>query len=82
MQLTFRLLGSFEVLGPDGPLTVGDRLTIDDDAILFRATVGNDVTIEEGAIVVGPAAGLKLRDGLKVPAGKVITSQAQVDALG
>jgi carbonic anhydrase/acetyltransferase-like protein (isoleucine patch superfamily) len=63
-------------------LTVGDRLTIDDDAILFRATVGNDVTIEEGAIVVGPATGLKLRDGLKVPAGTVITSQAQVDALG
>ena len=65
-----------------GPLTVGDRLTIDDDAILFRATVGNDVTIEEGAIVVGPATGLKIKDGLKIPAGAVITSQAQVDALG
>jgi carbonic anhydrase/acetyltransferase-like protein (isoleucine patch superfamily) len=66
-----------------GPLTVGDRLTIDDDAILFRSVVGNDVTIEEGAIVVGPAsAPLQLHDGLKVPAGTVLTSQAQVDALG
>ncbi len=65
-----------------GPLTVGDDLTIADDAILFRATVGNDVTIEQGAIIAGPAAGLKLRDGLKVPAGAVLTTQAQVDALG
>lgn len=66
-----------------GPLTVGDRLTIADDAILFRATVGNDVTIGEGAIVVGPAsAPLVLHDGLKVPAGALLTSQAQVDALG
>ncbi|MDA0141406.1 LbetaH domain-containing protein [Solirubrobacter deserti] len=64
-----------------GPLRVGDRLTIADDAILFRATVGNDVTIEHGAIIAGPATGLTLRDGLRVPAGTVLTSQAQVDAL-
>lgn len=66
-----------------GPLTVGDRLTIEDDAILFRSVVGNDVSIGEGAIIVGPAsAPLRLHDGLKVPRGAVLTSQAQVDALG
>lgn len=65
-----------------GPLTVGDRLTIADDAILFRATVGNDVTISSGAIIAGPATGLKLRDGLTVPAVTVLTNQVQVDALG
>jgi carbonic anhydrase/acetyltransferase-like protein (isoleucine patch superfamily) len=65
-----------------GPLTVGDDLTIADDAVLFRATVGNDVTIGENAVIVGPAEGLKLRDGLTVPANAILTTQAQVDALG
>ena len=37
-----------------GPLVVGDDLTIADDAVLFRATVGDGVTIGEGALVVGP----------------------------
>lgn len=66
-----------------GPLTVGDRLTIADDAVLFRANVGNGVTIGENALIVGPAdAPLQLRDGLTVPANAILTTQAQVDALG
>jgi carbonic anhydrase/acetyltransferase-like protein (isoleucine patch superfamily) len=65
-----------------GPLVVGNDLTIEDDAVLFRATVGNGVTIGDSALVVGPADDpLELRDGLVVPPGAVITSQAQVDAL-
>ena len=66
-----------------GPLTVGNDLTIADDAVLFRSTVGNNVTIGEGALIIGPAdAPLNLRDGLTVPANAILTTQAQVDALG
>jgi carbon dioxide concentrating mechanism protein CcmM len=60
-----------------GPLTVGNNLTIEDDAILFRSTVGNDVIIGTGAIVVG----VTLRDSAIVPAGAHITTQEQADAL-
>jgi carbon dioxide concentrating mechanism protein CcmM len=66
-----------------GPLTVGNDLTIADDAVLFRATVGNNVTVGENALIVGPAdAPLVLKDGLTVPANAILTTQAQVDALG
>jgi carbonic anhydrase/acetyltransferase-like protein (isoleucine patch superfamily) len=60
-----------------GPLEVGDNLTIDDDAVLFRSQVGNNVTIMTGAIVVG----VTLRDGVQVPEGAAITTQEQADAL-
>jgi len=60
-----------------GPLEVGDNLTIEDDAVLFRSQVGNNVTIGTKAIVVG----VTLRDGVKVPSQAVITTQEQADAL-
>ncbi|MFQ4138090.1 carbonate dehydratase [Nodosilinea sp. PGN35] len=61
-----------------GPLEVGNGLTIEDDAILFRSTVGDNVTIGSRAIVVG----VTLTDGTVVPADSMITTQAQADALG
>lgn len=65
-----------------GPLVVGDDLTIADDAILFRADVGNGVTVGDSAVIVGPADDpIELRDGLTVPPGTVITTQAEADAL-
>ncbi len=65
-----------------GPLVVGDRLTIADDAVLFRAVVGNDVTIGDSALIVGPADDpIDIPNGKTVPAGSVITTQAQLDAL-
>jgi carbonic anhydrase/acetyltransferase-like protein (isoleucine patch superfamily) len=60
-----------------GPLEVGDNLTIEDDAVLFRSKVGNNVTIGTGALVVD----VTLRDGVQVPEGAVITTQEQADAL-
>lgn len=60
-----------------GPLEVGDNLTIGDDAVLFKSTVGNRVTIGTGAVVVG----VKLRDGAQVPEKAIITTQKQADAL-
>jgi len=56
---------------------VGDNLTIKDDAILFKSKVGNRVTINRGAIVVG----VTLKDGAQVPNRAVITTQDQADAL-
>jgi len=60
-----------------GPLTVGRRLTIQDDAVLFRSEVGNNVTIGERALVIG----VTLPDGTYVPPDAVITNQGQADAL-
>jgi carbonic anhydrase/acetyltransferase-like protein (isoleucine patch superfamily) len=60
-----------------GPLEVGDNLTIEDDAVLFRSKVGNNVTMGTGALVVG----VTLRDGVQVPDAAVITTQEQADAL-
>lgn len=60
-----------------GPLQVGNELTIEDDAILFRSKVGDGVTIGTGAIVVD----VTLPDGAVVPEAAVITKQAQVNAL-
>jgi serine acetyltransferase len=46
------------------------------------ADVGNDVTIGEDALVVGPADDpIELGDGTTVPAGAIITTQAAADAL-
>lgn len=65
-----------------GPLAAGDDLTIGDDAILFRAAAGDRVTIGAGAIVVGPVDDpIELRDGVSVPPGAIVTTQALADAL-
>lgn len=65
-----------------GPLEVGDRLKIADDAVLFRSDVGDGVTIGEGALVIGPGdKPLRIPSGTTVPANAKITTQAQVDAL-
>ncbi len=60
-----------------GPLEVGDNLTIEDNAVLFRSKVGNRVTIGKEALVVG----VNLRDGVQVPNNAIITTQEQADAL-
>lgn len=60
-----------------GPLEVGNDLTIEDDAILFRSKVGNNVTIGTKAIVVG----VTLADGIVVPPSSIVTTQEQADAL-
>lgn len=60
-----------------GPLVVGDDLVLRDDSILFRSKVGNGVEVGEGAIVVG----VHLRDRAVVPAGAVVVTQAEADAL-
>lgn len=60
-----------------GPLEIGDNVIVEDDAIVFRSQIGNDVYIGTGAIIVG----VTLRDGVTVPDGRIITTQARADQL-
>lgn len=61
-----------------GPLRVGNNLDCEDGSVLFRATVEDNVTLREGATVVGEVL---LREGTIVPERAVIETQDQADAL-
>ena len=61
-----------------GPLHVGQNLVCEDGAVLFRATVEDNVTLRSGCTVIGD---VRLREGTIVPEGAVIETQAQADAL-
>ncbi len=60
-----------------GPLRMGDRVTVLDDAIIYNSRIGNDVHVGAGAIVVG----VTLADGVSVPAGTIVRTQAEADSL-
>ena len=65
---------------------MGDRVFVGENAAVFRARLGNDVRIGEGAIIVGPEApgekiALEIPDGTLIPTGAVVTSEDDVRAL-
>lgn len=60
-----------------GPAAVGDHTFVGMQALVFRATVGKNVVIEPGAKLIG----VVVADGRYVPAGAVVTTQQQADAL-
>lgn len=60
-----------------GPALVGNDVFIGMQALVFKATVGDGTVLEPGAKVVG----VKIGSGRYVPAGSVITKQADADAL-
>ena len=60
-----------------GPALVGSDSFIGMQALVFKATVGDGVVLEPGAKVIG----VKIASGRYVPAGSVITNQADADAL-
>ena len=60
-----------------GPAAVGNQTFVGMQALVFKATIGDNVVIEPGAKVIG----VKVADGRYVPAGSVVTSQAAADAL-
>jgi carbonic anhydrase/acetyltransferase-like protein (isoleucine patch superfamily) len=60
-----------------GPAAVGDNTFVGMQVLVFKATVGKNVVIEPGAKIIG----VSIPDKRYVPAGSVITSQAQADAL-
>jgi carbon dioxide concentrating mechanism protein CcmM len=60
-----------------GPLVLGNNISVEDDAVIFRVNVEDNVKIGERALVVGPApeGGRNL---LKIPAGTVIPDEAVI----
>jgi carbonic anhydrase/acetyltransferase-like protein (isoleucine patch superfamily) len=83
-------IGEFFVTDDDavlhGPLEVGDGVFVGENAVVFRARLGDDVRIGEGATVVGPEGrggeiALEIPDDTLVPAGAVVTSEEDVRAL-
>lgn len=60
-----------------GPALVGDRTFVGMQALIFRSEIGEGCVIEPGAKLIG----VKIAPGRYVPAGSVITAQAQADAL-
>jgi carbon dioxide concentrating mechanism protein CcmM len=81
-------IGEFLVVDDDvvlhGPLKMGNQNVIGEDAVVFRAQVGDNVKIGEGAIIVGPADKdftLEIPDDTIIPGGAVVTSEKDVEAL-
>lgn len=60
-----------------GPASIGTDTFIGMQALVFRATVGNNCVIEPKALVMG----VDIPDGRYVPAGALITTQAAADNL-
>jgi carbonic anhydrase/acetyltransferase-like protein (isoleucine patch superfamily) len=60
-----------------GPAWVGDNTFVGMQALVFKATIGKNVVVEPGAKVIG----VTVPEKRYVPAGSVITTQAQADAL-
>lgn len=61
-----------------GPVTIGNNFASEDDVIVFRANVQDNVTMRQGAIV---AAEVTIHEGTIVPEQAVISTQEQADAL-
>jgi carbon dioxide concentrating mechanism protein CcmM len=71
-----------------GPLEMGEGISVEEEAVVFRVVVEDDVEIGGEAIIAGPApeeedAELPLRipEGTQIPAGAVITSSEDPEAL-
>lgn len=60
-----------------GPAVVGDRTFVGMQALVFRAEVGEGCVLEPRALVMG----VKVPAGRYVPAGMVVRTQADADAL-
>jgi carbonic anhydrase/acetyltransferase-like protein (isoleucine patch superfamily) len=60
-----------------GPATVGDNTFVGMQSLVFRAEVGANCVLEPRALVMG----VKIATGRYVPAGAVVRSQEQADAL-
>jgi carbonic anhydrase/acetyltransferase-like protein (isoleucine patch superfamily) len=82
-------IGEFLVVDDDavlhGPLEAGNRVFVGEHAVVFRASLGDDVRIGEGAIIVGPEGSadkiMEIPDDTLIPAGAVITTEKDVQAL-
>jgi carbonic anhydrase len=60
-----------------GPAVVGDDTFIGMQSLVFRSRVGSRCVVEPGVILMG----VRVAEGRYVPAGSVVRTQAQADAL-
>lgn len=60
-----------------GPALIGDNTFVGMQALVFRAEVGAGCVLEPRALVMG----VKVQPGRYVPAGQVVTTQEEADAL-
>ncbi len=61
-----------------GPVRIGNNVTVEDGAVVFRATVEDHVIVRAGATVAGDCI---IREGSIVPENTVVLTQADADAL-
>ncbi len=61
-----------------GPVVIGDNFSSEDDVVVFRTTVEDNVTVRAGAVVVGD---FTLREGTIVPEQTVVRTQEEADRL-
>ena len=77
------LIGSDLTVADDavlhGPLEMGDGVSVEDRAVVFRVIVGDNVQIGEDVLIVGPNVprgeepSLRIPDGTVIPEGAIIT---------
>jgi carbonic anhydrase/acetyltransferase-like protein (isoleucine patch superfamily) len=63
---------------------MGNENVVGEGAVVFRARVGDNVQIGEGAVIVGPTGEeltLKIPDDTIIPGGAIVTSQEDLEAL-
>lgn len=60
-----------------GPAVVGDDTFVGMQSLVFRSSVGANCVVEPGCILMG----VQVAEGRYVPAGSVVKTQAQADAL-
>ncbi len=60
---------------PGAPLTIGDRVTVGHGAVLHGCTVGSDVLVGMGAVVLNRA---RIGDGSMLAAGAVVLEDTDV----
>ena len=61
-----------------GPVVIGDHFSSEDDVVVYRATVEDNVMVRAGAVVVGD---FTLREGTIVPEQTVVRTQEEADQL-
>jgi carbonic anhydrase/acetyltransferase-like protein (isoleucine patch superfamily) len=61
-----------------GPVSIGENVVAEDDAVVFQVTVENKVTVRTGATVAGDFV---LRESTIVPEGADVANQDEVDGL-
>jgi methyl-accepting chemotaxis protein/carbonic anhydrase/acetyltransferase-like protein (isoleucine patch superfamily) len=60
-----------------GALTLGNQVSVGENAVLFKSTIGSHIRIGRNVLVIG----VKLADGAQVPDGAQVLDQAAADKL-